>query len=229
MRLLHVTDLHHNRRWFDWTAAHASDVDLVCITGDLLDLFPSTDSSLSAQVRYVTDWANAFPGTLALCSGNHDWLPVGDALPDDQAEGKWVQNLRRHGRVFVDGDDVPMARWRIGCRPWIGAMPVVDLDDPMVLLTHAGLAKSRVACGVDGDLGDEELRPIAGRLAPESLVLSGHVHDPILWFDVYGECTCLNPGCGPRNAADPSRIVVDLDHRVAEFVQWTGRRMRARW
>ena len=37
MRILHCTDFHGNRRWFDWLAARAAEYDLVCLTGDHID------------------------------------------------------------------------------------------------------------------------------------------------------------------------------------------------
>jgi hypothetical protein len=38
MRILHVSDFHFNKRWFDWLATQAPECDLICHTGDFLDL-----------------------------------------------------------------------------------------------------------------------------------------------------------------------------------------------
>jgi len=37
MKILHVTDLHFNKKWFEWILEVQDDYDVVCITGDFLD------------------------------------------------------------------------------------------------------------------------------------------------------------------------------------------------
>jgi predicted phosphodiesterase len=41
MRLLLTADLHFHIHWFHWLIQQAPDFDLVCIAGDLLDMFRS--------------------------------------------------------------------------------------------------------------------------------------------------------------------------------------------
>ena len=48
MRLLHVSDFHANRHWFNWTLDHANDFDLIAYTGDFL-LTPFLISTESSQ------------------------------------------------------------------------------------------------------------------------------------------------------------------------------------
>jgi Icc-related predicted phosphoesterase len=40
MKLLITADLHFRFHWFRWLIEQAPDFDLVCIAGDLLDMFP---------------------------------------------------------------------------------------------------------------------------------------------------------------------------------------------
>lgn len=69
-KLLHVTDLHFNRRWFNWVAGHAEDNDVIAYTGDFLDIFGA--EFLGTQVRRINAWARALPRPLLWCPGNHD-------------------------------------------------------------------------------------------------------------------------------------------------------------
>ena len=52
MKLLITADLHFRIHWFQWLAEQAPDFDLVCIAGDLLEMFnPETRLEQSRQVR----------------------------------------------------------------------------------------------------------------------------------------------------------------------------------
>lgn len=42
MKLLQISDLHANRRWFQWVADHAEEYDLISCTGDFLDICQRT-------------------------------------------------------------------------------------------------------------------------------------------------------------------------------------------
>jgi hypothetical protein len=39
MKLLHVSDLPANHRWFIWTLDHAEEYHLIAYTGDFLDVY----------------------------------------------------------------------------------------------------------------------------------------------------------------------------------------------
>ena len=72
MNLLITADLHLRLHWFRWLIEQAPNFDLVCITGDLLDMFKSETWMEQAReiTRLVRELADIVP--VALCSGNHD-------------------------------------------------------------------------------------------------------------------------------------------------------------
>ena len=102
MRILHVTDFHFHRAWFDWLTDQATGYDACCLTGDLLDMFPNGRVGLREQSRWVRKWLCNFPGRLYACTGNHDWWPRSEHVIDTDTEGGWLRKASRHG-VIVDG------------------------------------------------------------------------------------------------------------------------------
>ena len=73
MKILLTADLHYREGWFRWLFERSANYDLVCIAGDLLDLFRSEPPRLEQawQVsRRIRELAKVT--YVALCSGNHD-------------------------------------------------------------------------------------------------------------------------------------------------------------
>jgi predicted MPP superfamily phosphohydrolase len=72
MKVLITADLHFRLHWFRWLIKRAPDFDLVCIAGDLLDMFnPETRLEQARQVRtLIRELTDIVP--VAVCSGNHD-------------------------------------------------------------------------------------------------------------------------------------------------------------
>ena len=72
MKLLLTADLHCRTHWFRWLIEQAPSYDLVCIAGDLLDMFNSETRTEQAReiTRLIRELADIVP--VALCSGNHD-------------------------------------------------------------------------------------------------------------------------------------------------------------
>jgi predicted MPP superfamily phosphohydrolase len=72
MKLLITADLHFRLHWFRWLIDQAPDFDLICIAGDLLDMFKSeTPMEQAREVRtLIRELADIVP--VAVCSGNHD-------------------------------------------------------------------------------------------------------------------------------------------------------------
>lgn len=72
MRILLLADLHSDHVWCDWLVQQARLFDLVCVAGDLLDMFAADEAG---QIDYLRKrWLPAMIHTgvlLALCSGNH--------------------------------------------------------------------------------------------------------------------------------------------------------------
>jgi len=103
MKILLTSDLHLSLPWFEWLAGKAASFDLVCVAGDLLDLFGKEPKPL--QVLLVQDYLRRVAGktNVALCSGNHDsfgpivpasrgptypWLVELDNLPSAISDGQ---------------------------------------------------------------------------------------------------------------------------------------------
>jgi uncharacterized protein len=72
MKLLLTADLHFRLHWFRWLIEQAPSYDLVCIAGDLLDMFRSeTPLEQAREVRtLIQELADLAP--VAVCCGNHD-------------------------------------------------------------------------------------------------------------------------------------------------------------
>jgi len=72
MKILLTADLHFRLHWFRWLIEQGPRYDLVCIAGDLLDMFKS--ESRLEQTReikkFLQELADVVP--IAICSGNHD-------------------------------------------------------------------------------------------------------------------------------------------------------------
>jgi DNA repair exonuclease SbcCD nuclease subunit len=72
MKILITVDLHYREHWFQWLLAQGGDYDLICIAGDLLDMFSREPRMVQAmQVgRWIRELAKIT--LVAICSGNHD-------------------------------------------------------------------------------------------------------------------------------------------------------------
>ena len=72
MKILITADLHYREHWFRWLITRAGDHDLICIAGDLLDMF--SGKPRIAQAMEVSRWIRELAKVtrVAICSGNHD-------------------------------------------------------------------------------------------------------------------------------------------------------------
>ncbi len=70
LKILHTTDLHFNKNWFNWIAKQQENFDVFSISGDFLQ--SSKNEPLSEQIIWVTHWIKNFNKPLFVCSGNHD-------------------------------------------------------------------------------------------------------------------------------------------------------------
>jgi predicted MPP superfamily phosphohydrolase len=76
LKILLVSDLHFQKPWFLWLAKEASQYDLVCISGDLLDGFNEDTSVLDQVLWLLKEWKPLCLNAgipLAISSGNHDF------------------------------------------------------------------------------------------------------------------------------------------------------------
>lgn len=210
MTILHVSDFHFNRRWFDWLLRRAPAHDLVVMSGDLLDLSAATPHR--RQIAWVSDWLNDYPRPLCVCSGNHDleW----DAATERWAPAYWLRDLV-NPNVWSDGTRIELnglSVRTIGCttRPKGG-----DADVWVVHAPPTGTLVSTRATG--GDAGDPDLVPPVRRHRPR-VVLSGHVHQPSHWCDRRDGTLYLNPGRTP-DAEFPNHVLVHTARLDCQFVR----------
>lgn len=202
MTILHVTDFHFNKRWFDWLLQNAPSHDLLVMSGDMLDI--SSDVPHRKQIDWVSDWMNAYPGPMSVCSGNHDlqW----DAKAGRWTPAYWLRDLA-NPNVWVDGQQVTfhgLSILNIGCttRPKGG-----EAD---VWVVHAPPAGTLVSTSVTGGRGgDTDLAGQVRRYTPR-LVLSGYLHNPVHWCERGEQTLHLNPG-RDAGASLPNHILVWTD------------------
>lgn len=82
-RILAVSDIHANWDWFGWMSRHAHRFDLICLGGDLCEIFTQR-MTLGAQRREVLRQIAliAAPGIpIAVAEGNHDAVDPGWLRP----------------------------------------------------------------------------------------------------------------------------------------------------
>ena len=209
MTILHVTDFHFNKRWFDWLLHRAPAHDLVVMSGDMLDLSAATPQG--RQIEWVSDWLNDFPRPISLCSGNHDleW----DSAADRWTPAYWLRRID-NPNVWTDSQRITLNRLSILN---IGATTRPKGGDAEVWVVHAPPSKTAVATrakGIDG--GDPDLVAAISRYAPR-LVLSGHVHHAVSWREYRDGTLFLNPGFD-QGAAFPNHILVQPDRLTSQLI-----------
>lgn len=204
MRLLHCSDFHGHEPWYRWLAQACPRYDLVCLTGDLIDLFARADHA--EKIRRVSNHLLKLPVPVALCSGNHD-------DPDLLGAANWIKQLARD-RLWKDGDRFSLHGHVFRCIGWGQPMPMVA-DPAEIWLVHAppdDCATSQACHGIN--LGDFELGELCRAGLGPRLALSGHIHEAVGWQAWVGRTWSFNPGYG----LDPSRphaIEIDLDRQLA--------------
>lgn len=209
MRILHCTDLHCDRKWSNWLVKAASNYDLVCVTGDHLDL---TDfQAIDTQVSMVRTTFQGLGSPVAVTSGNNDSFHA-EGSPLWLLHAKWLADLRRHG-CWVDGDEFESAGLRIRCVGWNARLPSATGDE--IWLYHAPPARSLVALDSSGhDVGDEILGEVCRAGAGPRILLSGHQHQPQRHACLVGRTWCMNPGRGTHPNV-PNHIVINTLTRTA--------------
>ncbi len=98
MKLLLTADLHYRLHWFRWLIEQAPELDLICMAGDLLDMFRSESRVEQArEIRtLVKELADVVP--VAVCSGNHDH--AGRLVSHDRASVyEWFIELGNHRNI----------------------------------------------------------------------------------------------------------------------------------
>lgn len=205
MQILHITDLHSQTAWFDWLIAESPGYDLVCVTGDVLnlgDLSSDIDKEIDAALTQLAQ----IKTPLAICSGNHDLHYL-----SGQDRAQWMTSLRREN-VWIDGDAFWFQDYRFRCIGWCDPVPRGTRDD--FWLMHAppfGAKTSTVAGGCSYD--NEEAREVCLAGDGPRWTLGGHVHRALGFWGILHETLSLNPGRGDHPEC-PNHIVIDLTEHV---------------
>jgi hypothetical protein len=222
---------------------------MVCIAGDLLDMFHP--DGVVPQLIYVYEWMQMLTKLevpIALCSGNHDLpgnhpiLVPGVSIRKDKLailgefarHDRWLHALKMNHLVAVDGDS-KIIRSRTGesisvvCVPYSAGGSMVcpaPAADPCLILHHEPPAQTHLA---DPKTGNREFALAIAREQP-AWTLSGHVHFTQGAENTFshriGESWCFNCRQVPPSTAqppEPNYIVLDTKSREASWIHWGSR------
>jgi hypothetical protein len=247
VRVLLTADLHFHRPWFEWILRVADRYDLVCIAGDLLNIYHP--EGFVPQLIYVYEWTQLLvklPARLALCSGNHD-LPANDPLlkpgvsirkdklailSEFSKHRRWLQALRLSHQVAVDEDE-KIIRSSNGdfltviCCPYEadGRLTIPSsISEPSLILHHEPPAQTRIAAPKDGN---REFALFVARQQP-TWTFSGHVHHTSgaenHFYQNVGKSCCFNcrqvPIESEKLPPEPNYISLDTRSREATWFCW---------
>ena len=218
MKILITADLHYREHWFRWLIKQSEDYDLICIAGDLLDLFKGEPRMEQAEevTRWICELAKVT--RVAISSGNHDnagWQITADRAPVYE----WFHALGSEPNIITDGvtrlvgdlvvTTVPYHCSREQKSIWLdrGATIRKERGSRWLVLHHV---PPSIHAGASGEETDA-LALLVGYL-PDFFV-SGHIHTyPYLsgnsWAQKIGGVNVLVPGQILR-AAFPNHIVLD--------------------
>jgi Icc-related predicted phosphoesterase len=231
VRALLVSDLHYDLRKLDWVLEQASEVDLLAVAGDALDI--ASGVPLDAQIAVVLEYLARFAErtTTVACSGNHD---LDSRTDGDEKATQWILEARRRG-VHVDGDSVIVGDWLVtSCAWWEGPHTLARLeasldeadarrDGPWLWVYH-GPPDGPLAWTGSKFYGDPELPRLLEQHRPD-VVLCGHIHQaPFVaggaWWDKIGPTTLFNSGY--QRGQLPAHTFLDLDAGLAEWWSFEG-------
>jgi predicted MPP superfamily phosphohydrolase len=181
MKLLLTADLHFRLHWFRWLIEQAPDFDLVCIAGDLLDMFKSeTRLEQAREIRsLIRLLADVVP--VAVCSGNHD--NAGRLVSHDRASVYgWFIELGAHPNIITDGSTRKLEKLIVTTTPyrcsrqeksiWLDRGSTIRRQSgiPWIVLHHV---PAKTGSGVSGE--ESEAAEVLATYRPDYFV-SGHNH-----------------------------------------------------
>ncbi|MGB5447138.1 MAG: metallophosphoesterase [Psychromonas sp.] len=227
MRILHLSDLHFDQKIFYWIKEQQETCDVICLTGDFVDLSSKAKFPLSEQISWIIKFLNSLEKPVFLCSGNHDveeqnindisldeLFNIDDIEADFEYENStfgesvWLNNVSISGG-YLDGAIHEINGITFGCTSYLSN----DLSKYRkcdILLRHVPPAKTKVSVGPNGDYGCEDLfSDIKNGLLRPRYILCGHIHDPISHVDELCGVNLLNPGFGYHQGI-PKHIYLEL-------------------
>jgi predicted MPP superfamily phosphohydrolase len=224
MKLLLTADLHYRIHWFRWLIEQAPDFDLVCIAGDLLDMFWTESRTEQArEIRtLIRKLADIVP--VAICSGNHD--NAGRLVSHERASVyEWFIDLGTHRTIITDGSTRKLENLILTTIPyhcsrqeksiWLDRGSTIRRQTglPWIVLHHV---PAKNGLGVSGE--ESEAAELLAAYWPDYFV-SGHDHAfPYTagqsWNQKLGESRLLVPG---QLLRAPSPNYITLDSESAEL------------
>jgi Icc-related predicted phosphoesterase len=224
MKILITADLHYRSRWFDWLLEQGPNFDLICIAGDLLDMFDRTPRSDQAREISISLRRLAKKTWVAICSGNHDC--TGRQVSRDRAPiYEWLAQLDEEPRIVTDGatrviEDLIVTTLPYHCYQeqksvWLdrGASVRRSRSYDWLVLHHIP------PVAYPGSTKEEaEAAELLAKYQPD-YILCGHSHQfPYFagrsWSMKIGNATVLIPG-QVLSAGYPNHVVLDTKTRDA--------------
>jgi predicted MPP superfamily phosphohydrolase len=204
MKLLLTADLHFRLHWFRWLIEQAPDFDLICVAGDLLDMFRSETRLEQALeiTRLIRELADLIP--VAVCSGNHD--NTDRLVSHDRASvyGCFIE-LGAHPNIIADGSTRKLENLIVTTIPyhcsrqeksiWLDRGSTIRRQTgiPWIVLHHV---PAKTGSGVSGE--ELEASELLATYRPDYFA-SGHTHSLPYesgqsWNQKLGESRLLVPG-----------------------------------
>ena len=196
LNILHTTDLHFNKQWFEWIANQQENYDVFCITGDFLN--DSKDETLLEQIEWITNWMKSFKKPLFVCSGNHD---IEELENED-----WLNKI---SNVYSDNSIKIIDGVKFGCIPYI-APNFIDFDECNIILYHLPPSNTTTSTHnkTNKDWGDKELsRLLKKKIISPKIILCGHLHHPTDTIDKINNTKIYNAGVNKENLIPNYHII----------------------
>ena len=216
MKLLLTADLHFRIHWFRWLIEQVPSYDLVCIAGDLLDMFKFESRMEQAREvsRLIRELADIVP--VAVCSGNHD--NAGRLVSHDRASMyEWFIHLGPPNIITMvqpktgNLSTVPYHCSKEQKSIWLDRGFTIrrQTGKPWIVLHHV---PPKTGLGVSGE--ESEAAEILAAFRPGYFV-SGHDHafpytSGQSWSQILGETRLLVPGVLLK-ASFPNHIKLDSE------------------
>lgn len=214
MKLLHVTDFHGKRDWYAWLSSVANNYDIVCLTGDLVDVVGHTvKDPIREQIPYIVEYLNTWDGPdLFIVLGNHDvWAQVYDHTsgklllcntlvykPGFKATLAYALSRISNPKVHIN---VPFTAtdYVIHVHPWSHDDTAIFTLVPTklnIILSHVPPSYTGLDLTKNGAFGSLGLRSVF-EATSRNLILCGHAHTPEANTHFEGNTLSLNPGAYP--------------------------------
>jgi Icc-related predicted phosphoesterase len=215
VKVLLTADLHHHPDWFRWLEDEAHKYGLICIAGDLFDMF--SNIPLGDQLVQVKELLQrlAEKVPVAVCSGNHDAVDVVPPLLAGVAASyaaSWLDGVTGPPGFISDGQTR-----LVGNRLIVTTVPFFPQVGWEQTLVEEG-KRLKAEQGVPSLLITHDparIQPVISRADPD-FVHFGHYHGRDGFSRRSGKTLFL---CAGRRleAAIPNHIVLDAETGIAAW------------